>query len=69
MSASIYQHEREVIYHPQGLTVLRNEEWWRCHAPGRPGTPSTQRRGIDSPVAIRRGDGAQMKWGRGQDEA
>ena len=30
MSASIYQHEREVIYHPQGLTVLRNEEWWRC---------------------------------------
>ena len=33
-------------------------------APGRPGTPSTQRRGIDSPVAIRRGDGAQMKWGR-----
>ena len=26
--------------------------------------PSTQSRGIDSPVAIRRGDGAQMKWGR-----
>ena len=31
---------------------------------GRLGTPSTQSRGIDSPVAIRRGDGAQMKWCR-----
>ena len=26
--------------------------------------PSRQSRGIDSPVAIRRGDGAQMKWCR-----
>ena len=30
-------------------------------APGRPGTPSRPRRGIDSPVAIRRGEEAQMK--------
>ena len=30
-------------------------------APGRPGTPSRPRRGIASPVAIRRGEGAQMK--------
>ena len=30
-------------------------------APGRPGTPSRQCRGIDSPVVIRRGEGAQMK--------
>ena len=33
-------------------------------APGRAGTPSRQRRGIDSPVAIRRGEGAQIKWCR-----
>ena len=32
-----------------------------CGAPGRPGNPSRPRRGIDSPVAIRRGEGAQMK--------
>ena len=32
-----------------------------CGAPGRPGTPSRPRRGIDSPVAIRRGEGAQSK--------
>ena len=31
---------------------------------GKAGNTFTQRRGIDSPVAIRRGDGAQMKWGR-----
>ena len=31
---------------------------------GKAGDPSRQRRGIDSPVAIRRGEGAQMKWGR-----
>ena len=31
----------------------------RC--PGRPGTPSRPRRGIASPVAIRRGEGAQRK--------
>ena len=30
-------------------------------APGRPGTPSEPRRGIDSPVVIRRGERAQMK--------
>ena len=30
-------------------------------APGRPGTPSRPRRGIASPVAIRRGEGAQRK--------
>ena len=30
---------------------------------GKAGVPSRQRRGIDSPVAIRRGEGAQMKWG------
>ena len=30
-------------------------------APGRPGTPSRQRRGIYSPVVIRRGEGAQRK--------
>ena len=29
---------------------------------GKAGEPSRQRRGIDSPVAIRRGEGAQMKW-------
>ena len=28
------------------------------------GDPSRQRRGIDSPVAVRRGEGARMKWGR-----
>ena len=32
-----------------------------CGAPGRPGNPSRPRWGIDSPVAIRRGEGAQMK--------
>ena len=31
---------------------------------GNAGDPSRQRRGIDSPVAIRRGEGAQMKWCR-----
>ena len=31
---------------------------------GKAGDPSRQRRGIDSPVAIRRGEGAQMKWCR-----
>ena len=31
---------------------------------GKAGDPSRQHRGIDSPVAIRRGEGAQMKWGR-----
>ena len=31
---------------------------------GKAGEPSRQRRGIDSPVAIRRGEGAQMKWGQ-----
>ena len=30
---------------------------------GKAGDPSRQCRGIDSPVAIRRGEGAQMKWG------
>ena len=30
-------------------------------APGRPGTPSRPRRGIDSLVAMKRGEGAQMK--------
>ena len=33
-----------------------------CGAPGRPGTPSRESRGIDSAVTIRRGEGAQMKW-------
>ena len=33
-------------------------------AAGKAGDPARQRRGIDSPVAIRRGEGAQMKWGR-----
>ena len=31
---------------------------------GRLGNPFRPRRGIDSPVAIRRGEGAQMKWCR-----
>ena len=31
---------------------------------GKAGDPSRQSRGIDSPVAIRRGEGAQMKWGQ-----
>ena len=35
-----------------------------CGVPGRSGTPSRQSRGIDPPVAIRRGEGAQMKWCR-----
>ena len=30
----------------------------------KPGTPSRESRGIDSPVAISRGEGAQMKWCR-----
>ena len=34
----------------------------RCE--GRPGTPSRQHRGINSPVALRRGEMAQMKWCR-----
>ena len=34
---------------------------------GKAGDPSRQRRGIDSPVAIRRGEGAQMKWGSSYD--
>ena len=35
-----------------------------CGALGRLGTPSRQSRGIDPPVAIRRGYAAQMKWCR-----
>ena len=31
---------------------------------GKAGDPSRQRRGIDSPVEVRRGEGARMKWGR-----
>ena len=31
---------------------------------GRSGTPSRQSRGIDPPIAIRRGEGAQMMWCR-----
>lgn len=30
MSASLYQQEREIIYHPQGLMMLINEWWWQC---------------------------------------
>ena len=33
-------------------------------APERSGTPSRHSRGIDTPVAITRGEGAQMKWFR-----
>ena len=33
-------------------------------APERLGTPSRRSRGIDTPVAITRGEGAQMKWFR-----
>ena len=33
-------------------------------APGRSGKPSRQSRLIDPTVAIRRGEGAQMKWCR-----
>ena len=38
-----------------------------CGVPGRSGTPSRQSRGIDPPVAIRRGEGAQRScaWNLG----
>ena len=41
-----------------------SEEGFILTCAGKAGDPSRQRRGIDSPVAIRRGEGAQMKWGR-----
>ena len=31
---------------------------------GKAGDPSRKRRGIDSPVAVRRGEGARIKWGQ-----
>ena len=49
--------EIELPYDPAiPLLGIHTEE-----TPGRPGTPSRPRRGIASPVAIRRGEGAQRK--------
>ena len=41
---------------------IPSEAGYILRCAGKLGDPSRQRRGIDSPVAIRRGEGAQMKW-------
>ena len=49
--------------HPRGYAsnfLVRLTSSWG--ALGRLGTPSRQSRGIDPPVVIRRGEGAQMMW-------
>ena len=47
-----------------GQRSLEGYSSWGCKKlgmTGKPGTPSRIRRGIDSPVVMRRGEGAQMK--------
>ena len=58
MSSTIANFKRE-----RGIS-LDTLQWEEASSHDDGGTSSRQRRGIDSPVAIRRGEGAQMKWGR-----